>query len=99
MRRLGLFVVRHPSKVLIVSAVFVALAGALGAGVAEHLSTGGFEDPASESTRAAARIEEAFGISDPDVVLLVAARTGSVDDPQVSRAGLALTRELAHETG
>ncbi|MGH2729037.1 MAG: MMPL family transporter [Actinomycetota bacterium] len=99
MRRLGLFVVRHPSKVLIVSGVFVALAGALGAGVAEHLSTGGFEDPASESTRAAARIEEAFGVSDPDVVLLVAARAGSVDDPEVSRAGLALTRELAHETG
>lgn len=99
MRRLGRFIVSHSRHLLLASGVFIALAGALGAGVADHLSTGGFEDPASESTRAAARIEEAFGIADPDVVLLVEARGGSVDDPEVSEAALALTQSLAHEEG
>src|SRR5918999_78347 len=97
MRRLGQFVVRHPRKLLAASVVFIALAGALGSGVADHLSSGGFEDPESESTRAAARIEEAFGIADPDVVLLVSARGGSVDDEEVRAAGLELTGALAAE--
>jgi RND superfamily putative drug exporter len=99
MERLGRFVSRHPGKLLVASALFIAAAGFLGAGVADHLSTGGFEDPASESTRAAARIERIFGIADPDVVLLVEARTGSVDDAEVAAAGRALTRALAAEDG
>ena len=99
MRRLGRFVVRHPRRLLVGSAAFVVLAGLLGAGVVDHLSTGGFEDPASESTRAAARIEELFGIADPDVVLLVDAGDGSVDDEEVRTAGLELTRSLAAEEG
>jgi RND superfamily putative drug exporter len=99
MERLGRFVTRHPRALLVASALFIAAAGALGAGVADHLSTGGFEDPASESTRAAARIERVFGIADPDVVLVVHARSGSVDDPAVQRAGSALTQALAGEKG
>jgi putative drug exporter of the RND superfamily len=99
MERLGRFVSLHPRMLLVASALFIAAAGILGAGVADHLSTGGFEDPASESTRAAARIEEAFGIADPDVVLLVEARTGSVDDAEVAAAGRALTRALGAEEG
>ncbi len=99
MGRLGRFVVGHPRMLLVASVIFIALAGAFGAGVADHLSTGGFEDPASESTRAAARIEEAFGIADPDVVLLVEARSGSVDDREVRAAGLELTGALAAEDG
>ena len=99
MRRLGRFVIRQPRKLLVASVIFIALAGVLGSGVVDHLSSGGFEDPDSESTRAAARIEEAFGIADPDVVLLVSARSGSVDDREVRAAGLALTRALEAEKG
>ena len=99
MERLGRFVAAHPRRLLVVSALFIALAGAAGAGVADHLSTGGFEDPASESTHAAARIERLFGVADPDVVLLVTSRTGSVDDPAVAKAGSALTVALAAEDG
>jgi RND superfamily putative drug exporter len=99
MERLGRFVTRHPRRLLVASALFIAAAGILGAGVADHLSTGGFEDPASESTRAAAAIERKFGVADPDVVLLVRARSGSVDDPEVAAAGLKLSRTLAAEKG
>jgi putative drug exporter of the RND superfamily len=99
MHRLGRFVARNPRKLLIASVIFLALAGILGGSVVEHLSTGGFEDPSSESTLAARRVEEIFGISDPDVVLLVAAQAGSVDDPEIRAVGSELTEALAHEDG
>src|SRR5687767_1412817 len=99
MERLGRFLARHPRRILVVSAAFVALGGLIGPTVSEHLSSGGFDDPSSESAEAALRIEEIFGVSDPDVVLLVKAREGSVDDAQVASAGAALTRALAGEEG
>ncbi|MDQ3952972.1 MAG: MMPL family transporter [Actinomycetota bacterium] len=99
MERLGRFVVRHPRRLLVVSAVFVALGAAVGPSVSAHLSSGGFDDPSSEAAHAAQRIEGIFGVSDPDVVLLVEARDGSVDDEEVAREGLALTESLANEEG
>ncbi|MDQ4124273.1 MAG: MMPL family transporter, partial [Actinomycetota bacterium] len=99
MERLGRFLARHPRRILAVTAVFVALGAAIGPTVSAHLSSGGFDDPSSESAAAALRIEEIFGVSDPDVVLLVRAREGSVDDAAVARAGAALTESLASEEG
>ena len=99
MRRLGSFVARHPHGLLVASSALLLVAGIFGASVARHLSTGGFEDPSSESARAAARIERVFGVSDPDVVLLVAARSGSVDDRAVREEAAALTRALRREEG
>jgi putative drug exporter of the RND superfamily len=99
MRRLGAFVARHPRRLLLATGAVLLTAGIFGASVTEHLSTGGFEDPASESARAAARIEDLFGVSDPDIVLLVAARGGSVDDRRVRRDAQALTRALRREEG
>lgn len=85
--------------VLVVSGLVFAIAGALGAGVAERLSTGGFDDPESEATRTSAYLEKVFGVEDPDIVLLVTAATGSVDDAPVARKGRQLTRQLAAEEG
>ena len=99
MERLGRFLARHPRRILVVSAVFVAFGALVGPSVSAHLSSGGFDDPSSESAQAARRIERIFGVSDPDIVLLVTARDGSVDDPAVTRAGAALTRSLAEEEG
>jgi putative drug exporter of the RND superfamily len=97
--RLGRFSVRHRKAVLVGTAVFFVLAAALGSGVASKLSSGGFDDPASESSRARDEIEREFGDQDPDLVLLVTARRGSVDDPDVVAAGNSLTTELAGERG
>jgi putative drug exporter of the RND superfamily len=99
MLRLGHWVVRRRRAVLIASLALFALAGALGAKVAEHLSTGGFESPNSESTRTAAAIEKAFGARNPDILLMVTARHGFVDDPEVAAQGRALTEQLAAEKG
>jgi RND superfamily putative drug exporter len=99
MERLGRFLARRPRRILIVTCVFVALGAAVGPSVAPNLSSGGFDDPSSESAHAAARIERIFGVSDPDMVLLVEARSGSVDDAAVRRDGIELTRSLQGEQG
>ncbi|MGV3758122.1 MAG: MMPL family transporter [Actinomycetota bacterium] len=81
--------------VLVLATVTFVVAGGLGGGVAQELSSGGFEDPSSESARADDVLLETFGAGVPNVVLLVEARDGTVDDLAV--AGTALTEELAAE--
>jgi RND superfamily putative drug exporter len=95
--RLGRFTVRHRKAVLVGTVVFFVVASALGGGVASRLSSGGFEDPSSESSRARDAITREFGEQDPDLVLLVTARNGTVDDPDAVAAGTALTTELSSE--
>jgi hypothetical protein len=51
--RLGSLAVRRRRAVLVLTALFFVLAAALGSGVFDKLSTGGFQDPEAESTRAA----------------------------------------------
>ena len=99
MKRLGDFVVRFRVLVLVVGLVGLIAAGIFGGGVADSLSNGGFEDPGAESVQAADLLESQFGVADPAVVLIVTAPDGSVDDPAVAEAGLALTSQLAGEDG
>ena len=100
---LGRFVVRRRVLVLAVAVVAMFVAGAAGGGVAKHLSGGGFEDPAAESSQAKRVLEASFGTRNPNLVLLVTARDGaaggSVDSATAAAAGAALTRELAAEAG
>jgi len=95
--RLGRFTVRRRKAVLITAAALFALAGSFGGSAAEHLSSGGFGDPSSESFRADEALLDTFGAGTPNLVLLVTAPGGSVDDPAVAEAGAALTAELAGE--
>jgi len=97
--RLGRFTVRRHRRVLLTALVAFAIAGAVGGGVAEHLSSGGFEDPNAESIRAKRVVENQFRGGDPNLVLLVTARNGSVDDPAVAAGAAALTQELANAPG
>jgi RND superfamily putative drug exporter len=97
--RLGWFVVRRRAAVLAVSVLALVVAGAVGGGVATHLSGGGFDDPRAESTLARHTLQTLFGARDPNLVLLVTARDGSVDSPPVAAAGSALNAQLAAEPG
>jgi RND superfamily putative drug exporter len=96
---LGRFVVRRRRPVLLGTGLFIVLAVLLGGGVADSLTSGGFDDPGSESHRAGELLEEELGTSDPNFVLLVTARDGNVDAPEVATAATALTQELAAEPG
>ena len=70
-----------------------------GGDVATRLSNGGFDDPNAESTLARDRLLDSLGTGSPNVVLLVTADDGTVNDPAVAAAGQALTDELAAEPG
>jgi putative drug exporter of the RND superfamily len=89
----------HARAVVIAAVVMFALAGAVGGGVADHLTSGGFDDPSSESERADDALAERFDTGVPNLLLLVTARNGDVDDPAVAAAGQALTDQLASEHG
>ncbi|HEY2765309.1 MAG TPA: MMPL family transporter [Pseudonocardiaceae bacterium] len=74
------------------------LGGLFGSGVAAKLTSGGFEDPKAESSAAAEMLKHDFGHGSANLLLLVTTRAG-VDDPAVTQAGLALTRQVAREPG
>ena len=99
LRRVGEFTVRRRRWILVGALVVFAAAGAFGGKVAKSLSSGGFDDPGSESSRAAQTLQDEFGTGNPNVVLLVRTRHGTVDSPAVRAEGLSLTRQLAGERG
>ena len=63
----------------------------------KKLKSGGFDDPGSESSQAAKTLEKSFGQSDPNVVMVVTANDGTVDDASVAASGAALTTQLAED--
>ncbi len=100
MEALSRWIIRRRRSIVVTAVFGLVLAGAFGGGVADHLTSGGFDDPASESYQARQVLEDEFGALDPKLLLLVTAPEGStVDDPEVRAAGLALGEELAREAG
>jgi putative drug exporter of the RND superfamily len=97
--RLARLSTQHARAVVIAAVVLFAVAGALGGGVADHLTSGGFEDPSSESERADEALADRFDTGVPNLLLLVTAEDGDVDDPAAAQAGQALADRLAGEEG
>jgi RND superfamily putative drug exporter len=98
-QRLGRLVTRRPWWVLGLALALLPVSGVLGGSVERHLSGGGLDDPSSESSRAAQLLRDDFHTGEPNLLLLVTARDGSVDTPAVVSAGTALTRDLAARGG
>jgi trehalose monomycolate/heme transporter len=78
---LGRFMVRCRRLVLAGAGVFVAVAAVWGTGVFGSLAGAGFEDPDSDSARAAEQVKRVFGRHGADVVVLYSSSTLTVDDP------------------
>ncbi len=93
-RRAGVFVTRRPRLVLLAALAFLVLSVVFGAEATGRLKTQGYDDPRSESSRAAGVAAEQLGAS-PNLVLVAQAPGGSVDDPAARSEGEALTRRLA----
>jgi putative drug exporter of the RND superfamily len=96
---LGQLIVRRRRTVLAATLLGVVAAIVLGSGVFAGLTNGGFDDPASESTRAVGALEDEFATGSADLVAVVTARNGDVDAPAVVAAGTELTAELAAIAG
>ncbi|AXG79685.1 MMPL family transporter [Streptomyces paludis] len=94
--RLAELAIRRSRLILVVATVAVALMAALGAGAFGKLRGGGFDDPASQSSRAARVIDAKFG-GETNLILLVRATEGRVDDPAAARDGASLVDRLKKE--
>ncbi|MEV7559103.1 MMPL family transporter [Streptomyces sp. NPDC089795] len=93
-RRAGAFVTRHPRIVLVGALAFLVLSVLFGMDAAGRLKTQGYDDPRSESSRAAQLAGEHQGAS-PNLVLVARSGSGSVDDPAARGAGEELTGRLS----
>ncbi|MET9240171.1 MMPL family transporter [Nonomuraea sp. NPDC003709] len=99
LRRLGFLIVRRRRAVLVLALVVLAVAAALAAGAVPRLSLARFEAPGSESDRAQAELVRRFGTGSPDMIFLVTAKAGTVDDPAVEAEGRALTARIGGREG
>ncbi|MBD0734971.1 MMPL family transporter [Streptomyces sp. CBMA29] len=100
--RIAELAIRRSRLVLIVAIVATAVMGAVGAGAFTKLLGGGFDDPASQSTRARDLIDKRFG-GETNLVLLVRTADGRIADgridaPAAERNGRALVAELKSDT-
>ena len=95
LRRIAQLAIRRRRLVLVAAAIAFVVSGAIGGGVADRLSSGGFEDPGAESTRADDLLAAEFDTGTPNIILVVTARGGDVDAPEVADAGREVADELA----
>ena len=94
--RMAELAIRRSRLILVVAVAAVALMGALGGGAFTKLLPGGFDDPNSQSSRAAAVIDDKFG-GETNLVLLVSSADGRVDAPAAKESGRALVADLKDE--
>jgi putative drug exporter of the RND superfamily len=91
-------VVQHSRSALVLCLLALILAALGSRGLADRLALARWEVPGSESSRASAIVHDQFGSGSPNVVLLVTAKIGTVDDEEISAVGLGIVRDLASDS-
>ena len=95
--RIAALAIRAPKRVLIATGLLLVLGGIFGAPVASHLLTGGFTDPAADSTRATNIIDAHFHGGQANLVFLVSA-PGGADSQAATTTGRTIQGALAKKT-
>ena len=80
LHRVARMSLRSPRIILAVAALVAVFTAVFGIPVANHLSSGGFQDPGSESARAARLLAEKFGQSDQQLLITVTDPAGATSD-------------------
>ena len=70
LNRIAHVAIAAPRRILVIAALVMAAAGIFGVPVAKSLSAGGFQDPASESARAATLLSDKFDRGDMQLIKL-----------------------------
>ncbi|AEI46362.1 MMPL family transporter [Paenibacillus mucilaginosus] len=97
--RLGFFLARRRRTAVLAGLILLIVSVLAGAGTPAKLTLSRYEAPGSESVQTRELLHEAFGAGSANLILVVTAKSGNVDHPEVREAGLALTRKLAAEEG
>ena len=84
--RWGAFVARRARLVVAAGVLLVIAAAGFGFGVFDKLQDGGFDDPASQSAKAADLEQDAFGRREADLVAIYSSDSMAVDDPAFESA-------------
>ena len=92
--RLARFVTSHSRQVLLLAFLIVLAAAAYGSSAVSHLSSGGFTDSSSPSTKADALLSERFHQGDPNLVFLLQSPSG-VNSAAARSVGTRLATDLA----
>jgi RND superfamily putative drug exporter len=94
LHRLGALVVRRSRLTLLVGLIATLVFAAIGAGAMGAMVLSRWEAPGTESVHAQDVLRRDFGTGNANLILLVTARTGTVDDAAVRAAGQRLTDDL-----
>lgn len=94
--RYGGFIVRRARLVLVATLVVFLAAAAIGVGAFSALQSGGNTDPRADSTTAQQLVDNAFG-GQTNLVLLVTAKSGTVDSPAAATTGRQVAADLARQ--
>ncbi len=88
-------------KVLIASAVFIVVAGAIGALVIPRMSGGGYSDPGSDSAAVTELMSQEFDVEVPHLTLIMGEpdRANAVEDLDVARKAVSVLRTLEDVEG
>lgn len=96
--RLGEAVTRRPKRVLLIFALVLVVAGVLAAGTLPQLQLARFETPGSPAVLAQEELA-GLGSGPPNVTVLITARDGDVDQPDVAAAAGEVEAALDAEPG
>lgn len=92
--RLGAVVARYRWAVLVGYLIVLALSAVLGAGVFGAMKSEGFNDPGSDSSRAAALLAAEFGVTDPAAILAIETPTDVDSDAEAATTLLDAVAEV-----
>ncbi len=96
--KLGHSLVRRRKAVLALFFAILIVAGASSALLIPRLSSGGYNDPASQSAKADAYLTTTFHVKDPALALVVDSKT-AVTDPTTVADAATLEKAISGETG
>ena len=90
---------QHHRRVLLGALIMVPVLAVLGGGVEKQLSVGGFIVADSESAVGDRILEDVFDAGPADWVLVISLREGTLDNDDITAAGLALTEAIEADPG
>jgi RND superfamily putative drug exporter len=96
---LGHILVKHRKSAVILFVVGILVAGGFGSLIFNHLDSGGYSNPNSDSYKVYEYLRDVLKVQDPSVAVVFDAGDRSVDDPTVASGALALEKKMSQEEG